>query len=57
MEKLDMRSVKVKGVIYFRAEDIGKYLRSLGDTEPTDTQARLDEAAQTFEDIAEKESQ
>ena len=53
MSKTQMRYVKVKDVTYFRAEDVAKYLRELGDTEPTDTQKRLDEAAAVFDKVNE----
>lgn len=47
----DMRCVNVRGITYFRAEDVAKYIRELGNTEPTDTQKRLDEAAHIFEEV------
>lgn len=40
-----MRCIMVKGVVYYRDEDVAEYLRTLGSTEETDVRNRLNEAA------------
>jgi hypothetical protein len=42
---MNARYMRVNGVIYFRAEDVAAYVRSLGSTEETDVRNRLNEAA------------
>jgi hypothetical protein len=44
-EQMNARYMRVNGVIYFRAEDVAAYVRSLGSTEETDVRNRLNEAA------------
>ena len=40
-----MRYVTLHGVVYYRAEDVAEYVRTLGATEETDVRNRLHEAA------------
>ncbi len=46
-EMLNVRFVTVKGKKYLRAEDVAQMFINISDTEPTDTQRRLDEMAET----------
>ncbi len=41
----------VKGIKYFCADDIAKYLEKMGDSQPTDVQTTLDEAAAIFKGV------
>ena len=44
-ETLDMRYVEVRGVRYLRSDDVAQYIRTIGETEETDVQNRLNQAA------------
>ncbi len=46
--KTNMRYIIVKGIKYFRSDDIAIYLNTMGDCQPTDFQRTLDEAASIF---------
>jgi hypothetical protein len=49
MSTQNMRYVKTKDAVYFRAEDVAALLRELGATEETDVRNRLEEAARNVE--------
>lgn len=42
---MNLRFIKIKDVIYFRAEDVASYIRELASTEETDVRKRLNLAA------------
>lgn len=44
-DKHPMRFVTVRNVIYYRAEDVADYIRTLGGAEETDVRTRLEQAA------------
>lgn len=51
---MDIRSVKVKGNIYLRKEDVVAYLQEMAATEETDTRNRILTAAENLSEVGKK---